>query len=146
MFQLGFDIASRIARPLNFWLIGPLGAGKTVFAKGLLKGIGASEQATSPSYLVAKEYIDGRIRAVHLDLFRMSGIEKMRELGLLEYFDDSWLVICEWADRLENHAEYGGLIVRFEYANSDKRTVEFEIVQNATSSEISAELGELILG
>jgi len=84
-------------------LIGPLGAGKSVLARGIARGIGIDGPVRSPSFNLMREY-KGRIILRHWDLYRLEG--GFDTLGLLESIDDSASVVVEWADRwsgLKNH-------------------------------------------
>ena len=123
MEAIGRKIALMITCPVNLWLRGPLGAGKTVFAKGVLDGIDAGEPVSSPSYLVAKEYPLGRVPTVHLDLFRINCYARFQELGLSEYLDGNWLVICEWADRIGELTKIEGIFVNFELIDIATRSL-----------------------
>ncbi len=100
MIDFGIRVGESIRAPMNFYLEGELGSGKTVFAKGVLAGLGTQDTVTSPTYLIAKEHSGARISTVHIDLFRIDSYSKFISLGLGEYFDGSWVVICEWADRI----------------------------------------------
>jgi tRNA threonylcarbamoyladenosine biosynthesis protein TsaE len=79
-------------------LIGDLGAGKTVLVQGMARGVGATTEATSPTFVLMHIY-QGRIRLVHADLYRLSNAQA-DELGLSDYLVDAASVI-EWAERLE---------------------------------------------
>ncbi|HEY9231349.1 MAG TPA: tRNA (adenosine(37)-N6)-threonylcarbamoyltransferase complex ATPase subunit type 1 TsaE [Blastocatellia bacterium] len=102
--QATFDVAERIGAQLNaravFLLSGDLGAGKTVFAKGLAAGLWIDPAAvTSPSFTLINEYA-GRLRLYHIDLYRLDAVA-CRELGLEEIFaDEQAVTVIEWAERL----------------------------------------------
>jgi tRNA threonylcarbamoyladenosine biosynthesis protein TsaE len=83
-----------------FLLKGDLGAGKTIFAKGLAAGLGiASFEVTSPSFTLVNIY-DGRLRLYHIDLYRLD-VGPHDELGLNEILDDRQaVVVIEWPERL----------------------------------------------
>jgi tRNA threonylcarbamoyl adenosine modification protein YjeE len=83
-------------------LVGPLGAGKTVFAKGLARGLGIDPAAVaSPTFVIASEYAapDGR-RLVHVDLYRVESIAELEAAGLHDWLEPGAVVAVEWADRV----------------------------------------------
>ena len=65
-------------------LDGEMGAGKTVFAKGVAKGLGIEEEVTSPTYAYMNDY-DGKL--FHYDCYRIESPEQAEALGLADYFD-----------------------------------------------------------
>lgn len=81
-------------------LSGPLGAGKTSIARGLLAGLGLIGEAPSPSFAIVQPYDPPEVRfpVLHVDLYRLDGPNEMEELGLDEALLDSALVV-EWPDR-----------------------------------------------
>jgi tRNA threonylcarbamoyladenosine biosynthesis protein TsaE len=99
-----FALAERIGEQLQggevFLLKGNLGAGKTLFAKGLAAGLGINpSDVTSPTFTLVNSY-EGRLRFYHIDLYRLeAGAHQL--LGLEEILDDEKAVtVIEWADRL----------------------------------------------
>ncbi|MCD6118667.1 tRNA (adenosine(37)-N6)-threonylcarbamoyltransferase complex ATPase subunit type 1 TsaE [bacterium] len=123
MKEFGSRVGAAISAPVTILLIGPMGAGKTIFAQGLMAGLGANDHVTSPSFLIAKEYMGTRIPAVHLDLFRIDSFEKFKELGLEEYLDGTWVAVCEWADRVEEIAGSNCITLNFTVEPDDSRAV-----------------------
>lgn len=101
-FALGASIGSRLAGGEILLLSGPLGAGKTIFAKGVASALDIPpDEVTSPSFTLVNPY-RGRLRLFHLDLFRLNegpGAAAAVDLdGLLA--EDGAVVIIEWAERL----------------------------------------------
>jgi tRNA threonylcarbamoyladenosine biosynthesis protein TsaE len=97
-------------------LVGELGSGKTVFAKGLAAGAGVSDAArvTSPTFVIRQEY-RGRWRIVHYDVYRLSGAEEMLSLGFTEDLAPKTLVIVEWADRVASAMPPEALVIELEH-------------------------------
>jgi len=99
-----FALARNIGEQLNggevFLLTGDLGAGKTVFAKGLAAGLGIDPgDVTSPTFTLVNSH-EGRLRFYHIDLYRLDA-GAHQGLGLEEIFDDQAAVTAvEWAERL----------------------------------------------
>ena len=83
-------------------LSGELGAGKTVFSRGLGSGWGATPPLTSPTYNLVHEHrrAQGGERLSHIDLYRISGPAEAQTLGIEEIFDGDDIVILEWPERI----------------------------------------------
>jgi tRNA threonylcarbamoyladenosine biosynthesis protein TsaE len=79
-------------------LEGPLGAGKTVFARGLAVGLGIGGPVTSPSYPIIQEY-RGRLDFFHMDWYRLGGEDEVLETGAAELLDSGGVSLVEWPDR-----------------------------------------------
>ena len=78
-------------------LSGDLGAGKTAFVQGAAAALGVTERVTSPSFILVKEY-QGRYPILHLDVYRLSNLQELTDLGYEEFLDPSWVVFIEWGD------------------------------------------------
>ena len=81
-------------------LDGDLGVGKTVFAKGVAKGLGVKEPVSSPTFTIVQEYREGRIPMFHFDVYRIEDPEEMYEIGYEEYFYGDGVCLIEWADQI----------------------------------------------
>jgi tRNA threonylcarbamoyladenosine biosynthesis protein TsaE len=82
-------------------LAGDLGSGKTTFVQGLAVGLGITEQVTSPTFILMKEYLGGRYPLMHLDIYRLGMIQDVIDLGYDEFLDPSYVVVIEWGDIIE---------------------------------------------
>lgn len=82
-------------------LAGPLGAGKTSLARGVLAGLGLAGEAPSPSFAIVQPYDlpEVRLPVLHIDLYRIDDARELDELGLDDARDDSLLLI-EWPERM----------------------------------------------
>jgi tRNA threonylcarbamoyladenosine biosynthesis protein TsaE len=86
-----------IVRPGDVLVVaGELGAGKTTFVQGLAEGLGISDGIVSPTFTLAREY-EGRVRLVHVDLYRLDRAQELLDLGLEDLADDAVLAV-EWGD------------------------------------------------
>ena len=103
--QETFEIAQSIGRSLNlparFFLEGDLGSGKTIFAKGLICGLGMADpdDVPSPSYTLINEY-PLKFKVYHIDLYRLESKEDLTTLDLEEILAEPAVLIVEWADKL----------------------------------------------
>ncbi|HKQ98028.1 MAG TPA: tRNA (adenosine(37)-N6)-threonylcarbamoyltransferase complex ATPase subunit type 1 TsaE [Candidatus Polarisedimenticolia bacterium] len=81
-------------------LTGPLGAGKTVLARGLAAGLGVPpEEVRSPTFTLVNPY-QGRVKVYHLDLYRIEKPSDLDELGLEEILGGDGVAVVEWGERL----------------------------------------------
>lgn len=106
-------------------LVGPLGAGKTQFAKGFATGLGIDEVVNSPSYTLMAEY-EGRLTLFHQDLYRLAGTAEALASGLLDERQDGGVTLSEWADRLDDVLDPARLTIRFEASGEETREILLE--------------------
>jgi tRNA threonylcarbamoyladenosine biosynthesis protein TsaE len=89
----------RPGAPLVIELSGELGTGKSTFARGLLRALGATGPIKSPSYTLLETYELPGVSAVHLDLYRLNDPEELEHLGLADYHRPGFLWLIEWPER-----------------------------------------------
>src|SRR2546425_13292056 len=80
-------------------LTGELGAGKTCFIQGLVRGLGSAVRATSPTFVLVNQY-KGRVPVYHVDAYRTESLTELMDLGLLELMSGEGVTLIEWADKL----------------------------------------------
>ena len=122
--QIARDLAGRLSSSGVVLLQGELGAGKTVFVRGLVEAAGGEPTAvTSPSFTLIQEYA-GQQPVHHVDLYRLRGAE-IDDLGLDELTTGPGLVAIEWADRLERTIP-GAVKVSIEDRGGDDREIRIQ--------------------
>jgi len=100
----------------------PLGAGKTVLAKGIARGLGVTDVVTSPTYTIVSEY-SGLLRFIHVDLYRIEGEEEFDLLAVNELMDPHTVVVIEWPERAGEYLPDGALAVEIRIEPNGDRTV-----------------------
>lgn len=101
-FNFGHQLGSRLEGGEILLLSGALGAGKTIFVKGICSALGIDEEdVTSPSFTLVNPY-DGRLRLYHLDLYRLDeGASAAHAVDLDDLLsDESAVIVIEWAERM----------------------------------------------
>ncbi len=96
--EIAFNIAKKTPVGTVIELVGEMGAGKTAFAQGFAKGLGISQQITSPTFALLNTYENelGQ-KLFHFDLYRLESIEELYLLGFEEIFNDKTaIVLVEW--------------------------------------------------
>jgi tRNA threonylcarbamoyladenosine biosynthesis protein TsaE len=106
-------------------LYGDLGAGKTCFVQGLVRGLGASAQATSPTFVLVNEY-RGRLPIHHVDCYRTASLTELMDLGLLDLMGGDGVTLIEWADRAEPLLPARAVRVRIEGVGDEPRTLTID--------------------
>lgn len=107
-------------------LTGELGSGKTQFTRGIGVGLGVpEEQITSPTFTLIQEYPSSP-PLIHVDLYRLETPGEIGSLGLVEYFQEPYIVIIEWAERMHDALPTDHLCLEFVYGEQqDTRIVSF---------------------
>ncbi len=120
---LGRAIGSILPPGTALSLEGGLGAGKTLFAKGLCGGLGVSDEVTSPSFILAEEY-RGVFPVFHFDLYRLERVDDAAGIGFFDAIDGRAVVIVEWGDRLPPGAVEFDVVARFRVTGPESREIE----------------------
>ena len=94
----GFRLGETAKRGQVFALIGDLGVGKTIFTKGLAAGLGITEPVSSPTFTIVQIYEGGRLPFYQFDVYRISDVEEMEEIGYEDYIYGDGVSLIEWAD------------------------------------------------
>lgn len=99
---LGASLGARLAPGTVLGLSGDLGAGKTAFVRGLVRGVGSEARVHSPTFALLNEYRGGRCVVHHLDLYRLQGAADVRAAGLGEHLlRPEGITVVEWIERWE---------------------------------------------
>ena len=119
-------IAEKYAKTLRLGdvvlLCGDLGAGKTAFTKGIAKGLGISEEVTSPTYAYLNVYGD---KLYHYDCYRLSCSEDAEALGLTDYFGEDNICVIEWAENIIDAIPKTAKKVTINKIDENKREIIF---------------------
>jgi tRNA threonylcarbamoyladenosine biosynthesis protein TsaE len=118
-------LAARVAEAMHegavFYLHGPLGAGKTSFARALLTALGVGERIKSPTYSLIEGYQAQARPAWHLDLYRIADPGELEWLGLDALADPSALVLVEWPERGTGALPAADVALHMDYAGEGRR-------------------------
>jgi tRNA threonylcarbamoyladenosine biosynthesis protein TsaE len=118
MLDFGGKLAEHCSPPLNIFLHGQLGAGKTTFVRGFLKGLGHKGKVKSPSYNLVESYELGKKSIFHFDFYRIQDMHELDFIGIQDYWQPSSIFLIEWPEKggtilppvdLACHLEWAGL-------------------------------------
>jgi tRNA threonylcarbamoyladenosine biosynthesis protein TsaE len=114
-------------------LHGDLGAGKTQFVRGLVRGLGGSPRAvSSPTFVLLNVYEGRRLAVFHLDAYRVHGPDDFEAIGFTELLEQGGVVVVEWADRVTELLPPNCLHVRIEPIGEGRRRIEMSTAGPAT--------------
>ena len=99
--KLGQVIGQNIVPGMIICLKGDLGAGKTTLTKGIAKGLGIDNHATSPTFTIINEY-EGKCKLYHIDTYRIESVDEMIDLGIEDYLPaENGATVVEWPELIE---------------------------------------------
>ncbi len=120
------EFASTLSGGETILLYGELGAGKTYFVKGLARGLGVTDEVTSPTFALHNVY-EGRLRLNHFDFYRIENSEEVVVLGLDEIFAQPGAVSAiEWSERVTELLPSHCISIRLTKLGDDTRRIEVE--------------------
>ena len=97
--DLGMRLADGLVAGMLIALHGPLGAGKTTLARGLLRGLGFEGRVKSPTYALVEVYKLSRLDLYHFDFYRFANPEELTDSGLQDAFNETNVCVVEWPER-----------------------------------------------
>ena len=104
-------------------LYGGLGAGKTVFVRGLASGLGISMNVSSPTFTIVNEY-DGTPPLIHFDLYRIEHEKELFDIGWDDYLGRSSVCVVEWSENAPGAFPPDTVTVKLENLGGSKRRIE----------------------
>ena|SRR5688572_12340081 len=120
--QIAFDVSRELRGGECIALEGELGAGKTQFVRGLLKGLGGDARSvSSPTFVLLNMYDSGRLKLFHLDAYRVSGAEDFESIGFPELLEQGGVVVVEWASRVASILPPNRITISIEHVDDHTR-------------------------
>lgn len=127
--KLGAILAEELCGGEVICLTGDLGAGKTTFTQGLLKGLGVKGPYTSPTFAIAKEYqitknkLQKKFKVYHIDAYRIKS-KDLIELGFKDFAGkDDVITIIEWPEKVKKLIPTDALWINFEWITDKQRKI-----------------------
>ena len=131
-----FSFAKKFASQLKggeiLGLVGPLGAGKTVFVKGLAAGLGIKKKITSPTFVLMKIYplkLRGKPaikNLVHLDAYRIKQAKELLAIGVKDYIGHPDAVtVIEWAEKIKKILPKKARIIEIKHKTNNIRCIVY---------------------
>lgn len=142
--NIGYLLGKNLQSKSIILLQGELGCGKTIFTKGIAKGLGINDNIKSPTFTLIHEYYSGRLPLYHMDAYRLSNTS-IYDLGIDEYLDDDAISVIEWPTSLSNLTINNYFLITFnkDINNLNKREIRLVGLGNK-NAEIIKKLRDCI--
>jgi tRNA threonylcarbamoyladenosine biosynthesis protein TsaE len=124
---VGEEIGRRMPGGMCVCVNGPLGSGKSVFVRGVCRGLGIEESVVSPSFILCEEY-QGRLPVLHIDLYRLEHEREIEALGVFDRIDGNTVILAEWGDRSEWLSGEADLTIHLGVTGTFTRTIDLHSV------------------
>ena len=125
---LGEKMAAMIPDGKIAVLSGELGAGKTIFVKGLARGMGIKdEMATSPTFNIVHEY-HGERELYHFDLYRLTDTAELNEIGWDDYLQRPGVVVVEWGEKAGKFLPEVYYLIEFRSLSDNEREINVSLI------------------
>ena len=124
---------------------GELGGGKTTFISGVAAGLKVPRDLSSPSFTILNQYNAGKLELIHIDLYRLDGLEEFENIGLDQYIYDDRCIICiEWGEKVKDFIKKEFLILDLEYIMDHDSMNKRKIVIEAHGPEWKKRLDKIV--
>ncbi len=128
--QFGAQFAKECPSKALIFLEGNLGAGKTTFTRGFLRGLGYQGTVKSPTYTLVEPYqLSNQQNVFHFDLYRLGDPEELEFLGIWDYLtQENTICLIEWAEKGRGILPAPNMIITLEYAFPDGRNISIKTI------------------
>ncbi|MBP9024217.1 MAG: tRNA (adenosine(37)-N6)-threonylcarbamoyltransferase complex ATPase subunit type 1 TsaE [Spirochaetes bacterium] len=123
--RIAFDLGKNAKPGEVYSVTGTLGAGKTLMAKEFARGLGISDDITSPTFTILEEY-PGKIPFYHFDLYRIESPEEIELMGFEDYFYGNGVSWIEWAEKCGYLLPEKHISVTIEIISDEERRITLE--------------------
>ena len=124
--EFGFIFSKNIKNGDVIAINGELGAGKTTFIKGVLKGLHYNENVTSPTYTLVNEY-DAKFKIIHIDCYREQKLNRWLDIGIMDYLMGNNVVIIEWSEYIEKILPKNMIQINIDYISKFERKIKISL-------------------
>ena len=114
--------------------LGDLGAGKTAFTAGFVKGLGIDAEVSSPTFSICNEYIGNESRVYHFDMYRIETWDDLYSCGFFDALDSGAYILCEWSENIFGALPDDAVIIKIDKLGENKRS--FKIMTKAQAENL----------
>ncbi|MBQ8026432.1 MAG: tRNA (adenosine(37)-N6)-threonylcarbamoyltransferase complex ATPase subunit type 1 TsaE [Oscillospiraceae bacterium] len=109
---------------------GDLGAGKTAFIRGMVRGLGLDDYVTSPTFTIVNEYL-GPVPVFHFDMYRLAGADELFDIGWEDYIAREGICCVEWSENVEGAFPEDTVRVSIRKLSESERLIDIDMPEVA---------------
>lgn len=137
--------AKSTGRQAVVYLNGDLGAGKTTFVRGVMRGLGFLDAVKSPTFTLVEPYELERGQVYHFDLYRLGHPEELEYLGVDDYFNENALCLIEWPEKGSGYLPDSDVVLSIEQGARDPTSQQINRDARQFIFEAKTEVGQKLL-
>ena len=119
--QKAAELAQQLKSGTVIGFLGELGAGKTAFTRGFVKGLGIDAEVSSPTFAICNEYSGNGMRVLHYDMYRIDGWDDLYSVGFMDAVDSGAYMICEWGENVFGALPFDAVMIKIEKLSENER-------------------------
>ncbi len=122
--QIAEDFAKTLKNGAVVAYIGDLGAGKTAFTTGIVKGLGIDCNVSSPTFAICNEYCGNGKTLYHFDMYRVDGWDDLYSTGFFDYLNTGAYICAEWSENIFGALPDDSVIVEINKLSDNEREIK----------------------
>ena len=120
--ELAARLAGEFPKGTVIGFLGDLGAGKTAFTRGFVKGLGINAEVSSPTFAICNDYIGDGARVMHYDMYRVDSWGDLDSVGFFDALDSGAYILCEWSENVFGALPDNAVIIKIDkLSDSDRK-------------------------
>tara|TARA_B100002003_G_C13698126_1_gene351318 strand:- start:40 stop:456 length:417 start_codon:yes stop_codon:yes gene_type:complete len=127
--DFGQNMAKQLREKDVVFIYGELGAGKTCLVKGIVEGLGLTDEyVRSPTFTIINKYI-GKKPVYHLDFYRIESVEEIEELGIEEFSGREGVTLIEWPEKILKYIPQAHCEIKINILGENKRSLKVNFLR-----------------
>tara|TARA_B100000315_G_scaffold186697_1_gene176149 strand:- start:3028 stop:3444 length:417 start_codon:yes stop_codon:yes gene_type:complete len=127
--KFGQNLAKQLREKDVVFIYGDLGAGKTCLVKGIVDGLGLTDEyVRSPTFTIINKYI-GKKPVYHLDFYRIESVEEIEELGIEEFSGKEGVTLIEWPEKIVKYIPQARCEIKINILGENKRSLKVNFLR-----------------
>lgn len=122
--QIAQNFAKNLKNGAVVAYLGDLGAGKTAFTAGIVKGLGIDCNVSSPTFAICNEYRGNGKTLYHFDMYRVDGWSDLYSTGFFDYLDNGAYICAEWSENIFGALPDDSIIVEINKLSDNEREIK----------------------